>query len=127
MSAPQPLRFFVVDDEPAILNLISRLLEARGHKVSLCHAGTAALIDMPDPAPDCIITDINMVGVDGFELTRELRQSAATSGAKIIAISGDTDEETQAKAREAGANAFVGKPINPETFGEEIEGLLASL
>lgn len=127
MSVTQPLRFFVVDDELAVLNLMGRLLETRGHKVSLCHAGTAALIDMPDPAPDCIITDINMIGVDGYELTRELRQSSDTSDTKIIAISADTDDETQAKILAAGANAFIGKPIIPESFAEDIEKLLADL
>ncbi len=114
----------VVDDERAILNLLGRLLEKRGHKVQLCHAGTAALIDMPEPPPDGIITDINMLGTDGLTLARELRSTAKLKDIKIIAISGDTDDQTKAAAAEAGADAFIEKPINPATFSEQIEAIL---
>ena len=91
MEASPIYTFFLVDDDIAFLNLMGRILESRGHKVLMAHSGTSAIIDIPSEKLDCVITDYQMVGMDGIELVRDLRESSAMQNVKIIMVSGETD------------------------------------
>ena len=68
------MKFFIVDDDPDTLALVSRLLTDAGHEVVVRASSTGAVRDIPDARPDCVITDLMMPVMDGFELTRELRR-----------------------------------------------------
>jgi len=67
------MNFYVVDDDPEVLTLLTRMLEQAGHRVEASPSSQAALAQIPQSRPDCVITDIMMPDMDGFELTRRLR------------------------------------------------------
>lgn len=117
------MKFVIVDDDVDILRLMGRLLEIRGHDVVLFHAGTSAVIDIPMENPDCVITDFKMVGLDGLDLIRNLRMDANLQNLKIVMVSGEADDETKALAKGAGANGFIGKPIDPKAFADQVESI----
>jgi CheY-like chemotaxis protein len=124
MEASPIYTFFLVDDDIAFLNLMGRILESRGHKVLMAHSGTSAIIDIPSEKLDCVITDYQMVGMDGIELVRDLRESSAMQNVKIIMVSGETDNAAITEATESGVDGFISKPINPATFVDQIIQIL---
>jgi two-component system KDP operon response regulator KdpE len=112
-----PLRILVVDDEPAIRRFLRTSLGSQGYQVEEAEDGTAALAAMTH-APDLIVLDLGMPGMDGFEVIRHLRESGATL--PIVVLSVRADEAGKVRALDLGADDYVTKP-----FG--IEELLARI
>ncbi len=84
-----------------------------------------ALQDIPAARPDCVITDIMMPEMDGFELTRELRQRAELSAMKIIVLSMKSYEFDRRRAKQLGADGYITKPIKRETLLAAISNILS--
>ena len=78
------MNFYLVDDDPDILSFLTRALEDAGHRVEAVPSSLQALKQIPMSRPDCVITDIMMPEMDGFELTRELRRRAGQITATAI-------------------------------------------
>jgi CheY-like chemotaxis protein/phosphoribosyl 1,2-cyclic phosphodiesterase len=119
------MKFFVVDDDPDTLALVSRLLTNAGHEVVVRASSTGAIRDIPDAQPDCVITDVMMPIMDGFELTRELRQRRELSGMKIIILSAKSYDFDRRRAREMGADGYITKPINRDSFIASINEIVS--
>jgi phosphoribosyl 1,2-cyclic phosphodiesterase/CheY-like chemotaxis protein len=119
------MKFFVVDDDPDTLALVSRLLTNAGHEVVVRASSTGAIRDIPDAQPDCVITDVMMPIMDGFELTRELRQRRELSGMKIIILSAKSYDFVRRRAREMGADGYITKPINRDSFIASINEIVS--
>ncbi|GAA0576001.1 response regulator transcription factor [Rhizomicrobium electricum] len=111
------MRILVVDDEPAIRRFLRTSLGSQGYQVEEAEDGTAALAAMSH-APDLIVLDLGMPGMDGFEVIRHLRESGATL--PIVVLSVRADEAGKVRALDLGADDYVTKP-----FG--IEELLARI
>ena len=114
------MKFFIVDDDQDTLALLQRLLEGAGHAVELCESGPEALKRIPSQRPDCVVTDVMMPGMDGFELTRELRRRPELAQMKIIVLSAKTYEFDRRRAKELGADGYIAKPFNRDTLLESI-------
>ncbi len=114
------MKFFVVDDDVDVLSLLERLLKGAGHQVETCGASIEALKRIPGARPDCVITDIMMPEMDGFELTRELRRRPDLAQMKIIVLSAKTYDFDRRRAKELGADGYIAKPF-------QREGLLQSI
>jgi two-component system KDP operon response regulator KdpE len=112
-----PLRILVVDDEPAIRRFLRTSLGSQGYQVEEAEDGAAALAAMSH-APDLLVLDLGMPGMDGFEVIRQLRESGATL--PIVVLSVRADEAGKVRALDLGADDYVTKP-----FG--IEELLARI
>ncbi len=112
-----PLRILVVDDEPAIRRFLRTSLGSQGYQVEEAEDGAAALAAMAE-APDLLVLDLGMPGMDGFEVIRKLRESGATL--PIVVLSVRADEAGKVRALDLGADDYVTKP-----FG--IEELLARI
>ncbi|HWA36510.1 MAG TPA: response regulator, partial [Burkholderiales bacterium] len=84
------MKFFLVDDDPDILALLTRVLGGAGHEVQTTVSSLEALNRIPLERPDCVISDIMMPEMDGFELTRELRRRVELAEMKIIVLSAKT-------------------------------------
>ena len=67
------MRFYLVDDDPDIIALVRAVLEQAGHSVDSSTSSVQALKEIVARRPDCVVTDVMMPEMDGFELTRELR------------------------------------------------------
>ena len=104
------MNFYLVDDDPDILSMLSRVLEEAGHRVEASPSSLQALKQIPMSRPDCVITDIMMPEMDGFELTRELRRRPELRDMKIVVLSAKTYDFDRRRARELGADGFIPSP-----------------
>src|SRR3954447_24552846 len=102
----------LVDDDPAVLRGLARLLHAAGHDVQ-AFPSARAFLDGHDPAlPGCIVCDVAMPDIDGLELQAEL--TAAGVARPIIFISAFGDVPTSVSAMKAGAVDFLTKPVHAD-------------
>jgi two-component system, OmpR family, response regulator len=115
-SAPgestQPRRVLLVDDSVDAAEAMSMLLETLGHEVRVMHDGPSALAMVDDFAPEVVLLDIGLPGMDGFEVARQLRARAATKTALLIALTGYGGDSDKQKAREAGFDHHLVKPVS---------------
>ena len=114
------MKFFIVDDDPDALALVSRILTDSGHEVTVRASSSGAVRDIPEALPDCVITDVMMPGMDGFELTRELRAKPELKSMKILILSAKSYDFDRRRAKEMGADGYITKPINRETFLQSV-------
>ncbi len=119
------MKFFIVDDDPDTLALVSRLLTDAGHEVVVRASSTGAVRDIPDARPDCVITDLMMPVMDGFELTRELRNRPELAAMKIVILSAKSYDFDRRRAKEMGADGYLTKPIKRETFLQSISEIVS--
>ena len=115
------MKFYIVDDDPDILALLRSVLEKAGHTVVSSDSSQQALKEIPGVRPDCVITDLMMPVMDGFELCRELRRRPELESMKIIVLSAKSYDFDRRRARELGADGYIVKPINPATLLASID------
>jgi len=120
------MKFYVVDDDPDILVLLRRVLEAAGHTVASSGSSQQALKEIPGARPDVVITDLMMPEMDGFELCRELRRRPDLEAMKIIVLSAKSYDFDRRRARELGADGYIVKPIRPDTLLSEIDEFVSN-
>lgn len=118
-NAPERARrVFLIEDDGSYRWVIRRLLEnAFGQDVSVEEfpTGEAALERAAsDPPPELVLLDINLPGVDGFEVLRRLRAWERTKRVPVIVVTSSQEERDVQRAYECGANSFVSKSDSPE-------------
>lgn len=115
----------IVDDDQALNDLIKQFLDKRypDFKVTQALDGYDAGRAILEQRPDVVILDINLPGVDGYKLTRQIKADENLSRPIVIAITGMEDPEVESRAREAGVDGFIKKPIDLETLPTLIEEL----
>jgi signal transduction histidine kinase/ActR/RegA family two-component response regulator len=118
VSAGQ-LSILLAEDNRVNQLLMVRLLEARGHRVTVAGDGRVALDEAERYGFDVILMDVQMPGMDGLEATRILRERGVRT--PIIAMTAHAMQGDRDKCLEAGMNAYVTKPIQPEEVFEAIE------
>jgi CheY-like chemotaxis protein len=104
----------IVDDDPFIRKLVSTTLEdvSRFNLVEAAD-GQEALEVASTAAPELVLLDIDMPGVDGYEACRRLRAAPETAEATIVMLTAAAGEEAEGEAEEAGADLFLTKPFSP--------------
>lgn len=102
-------RILVVDDERQITRMLRMALQSSGYAVDVAANGAEALQKFEAQQPDLVITDLAMPGMDGLELTRAIRQGAATP---IIVLSVRDAEAIKVAALDEGANDYLTKPFS---------------
>ena len=117
-------RILVVDDEPQITRVLRRSLQTHSYEVRTAADGEAALDVLNDWAPDLIVTDLSMPGLDGIELCRQVR---AQSALPIIVLSVKGEEQTKVQALDAGADDYVTKPFGMDELLARIRVALRRL
>jgi FixJ family two-component response regulator len=105
---------FLVDDEPSILDALSRLLRVEGFAVRTWNSGVKFLQEHQTEIPGCLVADVRMPGLDGLELQRALRNSG--SERPIVFVTGQGDIPMTVKAMKAGAVSFLSKPVRGTEF-----------
>jgi DNA-binding response OmpR family regulator len=118
------VRILVVEDQDSIRRMIEALVQARGYGVSAVESGSKALeLALSDP-PDLILLDLMLPGqFDGFEVCKRIRSEPATSSIPVVIISALDDEDSRARAIQAGATAYYTKPFSPLALLKEIDRL----
>ena len=116
----------IVDDNTANLKLASFLLTKRGYEVHSAMGAEAALQLLRAFVPRLILLDLQMPGVDGFELARRLKSDPRTQAIVIIAVTAFAMKGDEERARAAGCDGYVTKPIDTRTLPGLIAGHLST-
>ncbi len=116
------MNIVLVDDDAFSRKLMGYYLAPLGGQVTLLASGQECLDQWTQVNPDVILMDCQMPGLDGFETVLRLR--AAGYGGKIIALTGNSDDETVARCRQVGMDDHLGKPVTAEKLRATIEGTL---
>ena len=120
------LRILIVDDEPDLLAALVRSVKAAGYDVSTARDGESAITEVARQAPDLILSDVIMPGVNGFQATRKLKENEASAGIPVILMSGKVGPADKFWAAEVGAIALLKKPLDTRDLIQRIEDVLTS-
>jgi CheY-like chemotaxis protein len=118
-------RILIVDDNATNLKLVAYLMKANGYTVDTALDAEAAIEAIRHHHPDVILMDIQLPGIDGLELTRRLKADPATREIVIVAVTAYAMKGDQAKARAAGCDDYITKPIDTRALPETIARHLA--
>src|SRR5690349_13798620 len=120
-------RILVAEDNLTNLDLITTLLKAFGHETLEAHDGRQALEVARRERPDLILMDIHMPVMDGYEAVCELRKESALKSTTVIAITALAMVGDKDKILQGGFDGYISKPIDPETFVQELDPYLVKL
>jgi adenylate cyclase len=123
MSAePQP-KVLVVDDLEQNIRLLEAVLGSNGYDVTAASSGPEALERVSEDVPDIVLLDIQMPGMNGYEVCRRLRESPATQFLPVVMVT-SSDQEVRINAIEAGADDFIIKPFNKQELLARVRSLV---
>ena len=114
------LKVLVVDDNPLNLRLASVTLKVAGFEVRTADGAEEALRVIREFQPRVILMDLQMPGIDGLTLTRQLKADPATAEIAIVATTSYAMTGDRERALEAGCDGYVSKPIDTRTFADTI-------
>jgi CheY-like chemotaxis protein len=122
LEAGRPLHILLVEDTAINQKLATRILERRGHKVTLAKSGIETLAATEIQIFDLVLMDVQMPGMDGFEATANIRAREAVLGRRtpIVALTAHAMKGDRQRCLDAGMDGYVGKPINIAELLEEI-------
>jgi CheY-like chemotaxis protein len=124
MPSRRPLRIIVADDEKDTVVTLAAILIDEGHSVLGVYNGLEAIARTRRFEPDALIVDIDMPGVSGYSVAREIREMLDPRPPLLIAISGKWVGQTDKMLADlAGFNHFLQKPCDPEVVVRLLEGL----
>jgi two-component system phosphate regulon response regulator PhoB/two-component system alkaline phosphatase synthesis response regulator PhoP len=116
----------VIDDEPDIARLINKIFERRGYRILVATDGEEGLARSFAELPDLVLLDINLPGLDGWEVCRRIKEDARTRGIPVLLMSAGHDNLREAeRALQLGASEFIIKPFVREVLIHNVERLLA--
>ncbi len=121
VNAARRRRILLVDDSVDVAAALAHRLRALGHEVIVEHEGLAALATAEEAAPEVILLDLGMPGMDGYELARRLRQSARARSARLAAVTGYGQPRDRERTRDAGFDAHFVKPVDLDLLRAFIE------
>lgn len=116
-------RIVVADDDAQMRDLLAGLVRDLGYEAVEAPDGKAALAAVAARAPDLVLSDVSMPGLDGFEVCRRLKADPATRLIPVVLITGIGNEH-KVEGLEAGADEFLGKPFSPEELRARVRSLL---
>jgi len=111
-----PRRILVVDDNEDAAEMLGTLLKMDGHEVFIAHRGAAAVELAGTSRPEFALIDIEMPGMNGFEVARRIRQIPSLAAVVLAALSGYSQEEDTRRSREAGFNHHLVKPADMDVL-----------
>ena len=123
-TAERPL-VLIVDDDEQLREFVRVNLEMDGYVVREAGSADEGLAALEEKPPDLVLLDVMMPQVDGFEMLRRMQDRHGVGSVPVIMFSGKVDEETASRAAREGAQAFIGKPFDPQALIESTKQLLS--
>ena len=119
-------KILVVDDETLLRTMLSDALELAGHTVVVAVNGQDALACAKDDPPDCILLDVMMPGLDGYETCERLKADPALAAIPVLLVSATTDLRVVDRAEQVGAVGVLPKPVPDEQLQHAVAMALAT-
>ena len=119
-------KILLVDDNLANMKVVTFVLIAKGYDVRQAYSADEALTSIEKEYPDLVLMDIQLPGMDGLTLTRNLKASPSTRDLIIVALTAYAMRGDEEKAFEAGCSGYLTKPIDTRTFADVIAGFLGA-
>ena len=117
-------RVLVVEDNPSNLDLARMVLEGNGFAVDTASNGQEGLEKARHLRPDLILMDMQLPGVDGLAVTRQLKADPATAGIKVVALTANALKGSEEQALAAGCSGYISKPIELKKFMLQVTNFL---
>jgi type II secretory ATPase GspE/PulE/Tfp pilus assembly ATPase PilB-like protein/CheY-like chemotaxis protein len=114
----------LVDDEDDLRRVMRDLLEREGYTVQEARDGVQALDQVDRHAPDIIVLDLNLPGLDGYSVLSQLRSRNATRDIPVIVLTAKGDEDNEVRVFELGADDFLSKPFRARALPARLEAVL---
>jgi len=125
VTAPKLARILIVEDDPETASVFRQMLELHGYQVDVAHGSGQAMLKLSRSLPDLVLLDVMMPDVSGLEVCRYLRRDPQTAHLPVIIVSAKAQNEDIAEGLEAGATAYLTKPIPMEQLIWHIEAALS--
>jgi CheY-like chemotaxis protein len=122
----QPLRILVADDEHGIADSVARFLILCRCEVQVAYDGLEAIRLAHAFIPHVAVLDINMPGLDGYSVARQIRQDPTLKGTKLVALSAWSHEEHMRRCLEAGFDRQIVKPYGLHALSDLVDALVAT-
>jgi CheY-like chemotaxis protein len=117
-------KVLVIEDNRMNMELASDLLRLQGHEVLQAASAPEALTLLQTTRPDLILLDIQLPGLNGLDLTRNLKEDPRTRAIPIIAITAYAMRGDEEKVLQAGCQGYIPKPVDVEQFFQVVGGIL---
>ena len=120
-------KVLIVDDEANIVISLEFLMEQAGYLVDVARTGDEALAKLDSFAPNLILLDVMLPGINGFDICQRIRQTAAWQQIKVVMLTAKGREVEITKGLALGADAYITKPFSTKTLLAEVEKQLNPL
>jgi DNA-binding response OmpR family regulator len=121
---PSSARILVVDDDPGLLVLMTKMLERVGPKPLIAETGTGALAILDREPIDLLILDLMLPDIDGFQILQQIREDSRYNTMPVLILSAKADPDTISRGFELGADAYLTKPYLPNTLVSRVRTLM---
>lgn len=118
-------RILIIEDVPENMELMRYLLTAFGHEVLSATDGCSGLDAASKVQPELIVCDVHLPGIDGYELVRQVRALQALKTVPIVAVTALAMVGDRERGLAAGFDGYLYKPIDPETFVNDLQRYLS--
>ena len=125
LQAPPP-KVVVVDDEPAVAQMIVRAIKSANPEYEVIEAndGFSAGTLIASEVPDVVLLDLRMPGMDGFEVCRQIKAQDSTRHVSVLAMTAYPSPESEKRILDCGAKACLAKPLDIETLLQQVKAAL---
>jgi CheY-like chemotaxis protein len=106
-------RVIIIEDNHDTADSLATLLRMIGHGVEVAYSGEDGIQAAIRCRPDAVISDINLPGLDGWEVARQLRARPSTANTRLIAVTAYCDDDAEHRAKDSGFDHLLIKPANP--------------
>jgi CheY-like chemotaxis protein len=114
------MKILVVEDEPSSLKLAHLVLTAEGHEVAKAEAAEKAIEEILRSEPEAILLDLELPGIDGLTLARNLKRDPKTRHIAIVTMTACPERHTRDLAMAAGCDGFIVKPVNTRKLSQQV-------
>ena len=118
-------RILIVDDDVDTMRLVGIMLQRQGYQIVAASNGSQGLEKAIAEKPDLILLDVMMPDMDGYEVTRRLRQNPSTATIPILMFTAKTQLDDKVTGFEVGADDYLTKPTHPTELQSHVKALLA--
>ncbi len=124
MNAKSRARILIVEDDPALIELLKYNLQAEGFETAVVEDGDDAMPALDDEQPDLVILDWMLPNTSGIELCRQIRQNPASKDIPVIMLTARTEETDRIRGLKTGADDYIVKPFSPKELHARIDAVM---